>query len=333
MKKIFLSLGFLLTASSALGFELIAHRGVHQNYHRKDLKNDTCTAVRIDQPSHEFLENTLPSIRRAFDLGATMVEIDIHRTTEAQGQEPQLVVFHDWTLDCRTEARCETGCNCESGECVTQRQSLAYLKTLDLGYGYTADGGKTFPFRGKFQGQMPTLDEVLNLLSDYPTKKLTLNLKDGNRLTSEIFLRLVAKYPVEVRRRIYFEYYGFDVKRFQELEIQEAVYQGGGPAKACFKRYFLYGWTRAFPQECRNTKLFVPLHENLGRFGSMLNGVRAIDIIWGWPNKFIERANRHGTRIFVSQVDSEDDFKVVRDLPVDGYMTNKIEVIAPLMAR
>ena len=26
--------------------------------------------------------------------------------------------------------------------------TLAELKTLDIGYGYTADGGKTYPFKG-----------------------------------------------------------------------------------------------------------------------------------------------------------------------------------------
>ncbi len=26
---------------------------------------------------------------------------------------------------------------------------MSELKTLDIGYGYTADGGKSFPFRGQ----------------------------------------------------------------------------------------------------------------------------------------------------------------------------------------
>ena len=36
--------------------------------------------------------------------------------------------------------------------------SMSYLRTLDIGYGHTADGGKTFPFRGKGVGLMPSLD-------------------------------------------------------------------------------------------------------------------------------------------------------------------------------
>ena len=45
--------------------QLIAHRGVHQTFDRADLKNDTCTAERIDPISHEYLENTLPSMAGA----------------------------------------------------------------------------------------------------------------------------------------------------------------------------------------------------------------------------------------------------------------------------
>ena len=47
-----------------------------------------------------FLENTLPSMRAAFEAGADIVEFDIHPTTDGH-----FAVFHDWTVDCRTEGR------------------------------------------------------------------------------------------------------------------------------------------------------------------------------------------------------------------------------------
>jgi glycerophosphoryl diester phosphodiesterase len=43
---------------------------------------------------------------------------------------------------------------------------MTSLKKLDIGYGYTADGGKTYPFRGKAIGLMPTLTEVLQAFPD-----------------------------------------------------------------------------------------------------------------------------------------------------------------------
>lgn len=112
---------------------LLAHRGMAQRFDERDLKSDTCTAARMLRTTHDYLENTLRSMRASFEDGADVVELDVHPTTDGE-----FAVFHDWTLDCRTD-----------GHGVTREQSMARLKTLDVGYGYTADGGKTFPFRGK----------------------------------------------------------------------------------------------------------------------------------------------------------------------------------------
>src|SRR6478735_2591021 len=110
---------------------LLAHRGISQQFDTADLRNDTCTASRMRPPTHRYLENTISSMQASFDAGADIVEIDVHPTTDGH-----FAVFHDWTLDCRT-----------NGRGVTREHTLAELKKLDAGYGYTADGGKTYPLR------------------------------------------------------------------------------------------------------------------------------------------------------------------------------------------
>ena len=77
---------------------LVAHRGLAQTYHREDLDNETCTATRIYPPQHPYLENTIASMQAAFDAGADIVEFDVHPTTDGA-----FAVFHDWTVDCRTQ--------------------------------------------------------------------------------------------------------------------------------------------------------------------------------------------------------------------------------------
>jgi glycerophosphoryl diester phosphodiesterase len=129
---------------------LIAHRGGHQTFSREGLDSETCTATRIHPPMHDYLENTIRSMRTAFDKGAEIVELDVHPTTDGR-----FAVFHDWTLECRTE-----------GHGPTRDHPLVALKQLDIGHGYTADGGKTFPFRGKGVGQMPDLEDVLAALPE-----------------------------------------------------------------------------------------------------------------------------------------------------------------------
>ena len=145
---------------------LLAHRGLAQTYPATGLTATTCTAARIYPPEHAFIENTLPSMRAAFAAGADIVELDVHPTTDGQ-----IAVFHDWTLDCRTD-----------GHGVTRDHSLADLKKLDVGYGYTADGAKTFPLRGIKDSPPYLHDNRLMTLED--TVEF-FNLVLGTGLTTE----------------------------------------------------------------------------------------------------------------------------------------------------
>lgn len=324
----------LLVHETANSLEIVAHRGVHQTYHRKNLKNETCTAERIDPPRHRFLENTVASIEKAFEYGATMVELDIHPTTEANGNPSEMVVFHDWTLNCRTNASCDNGCKCNNKrECITHDQTLKYIKSLDAGYGYTHDGGKTYPFRSShYVGVIPTLEEVLDILINHPDKKLLINQKDRMKQTVQTFIRIAKKYPESIRRRIYFPFYNNPEfqRELQSLGIQESIYQGGGPSKNCFKRYLLTGIVGHFPEACRNQKLFIPIRQTLGFFHSTLENVVFVDLLWRWPEGFIELAHQHGTKIYPSQVDSKEEFEALKEFKIDGFMTNRIEEIGPL---
>ena len=44
--------------------------------------------------------------------------------------------------------------------------TLEELQALDIAYGYTADGGGTYPFRGQGVGEMPSMDEVFETFPD-----------------------------------------------------------------------------------------------------------------------------------------------------------------------
>lgn len=156
-----------LISNDSKDFEVLAHRGVHVNWKKGTYHPITgCEATHIYEPTHTYVENTIESIGAAFDLGATMVEIDIRRTLDNH-----LVVFHDDNLDCRTNG---------SGKVVDS--PLEYLKTLDIGYGYTPNNGEMYPLRGKGIGKIPTLEEVLNR---FPQKKFLIDGKDGSMETVE----------------------------------------------------------------------------------------------------------------------------------------------------
>ncbi|MHB0767469.1 glycerophosphodiester phosphodiesterase family protein [Bradyrhizobium sp. 5.13L] len=288
---------------------LLAHRGMAQRFDERDLKNDTCTAARMLPPAHDYLENTLRSMRASFEAGADVVELDVHPTID-----DEFAVFHDWTLDCRTD-----------GNGVTRAQSMAKLKTLDIGYGYTADGGKTFPFRGKGVGMMPSLSEVFTA---FPDKKVLINVKsrdpdEGERLAGVLNAlsaerrRLVMVYggdePIDAIRRL-----TPDVRTISRRTI-----------RSCLTRYIGYGWTGLVPADCRNAMVLVPIN--------------AAPWLWGWPDRFLARMNDVNSAVFALGPYSGGNFSTGIDTPEmfarlpqgysGGIWTNEIEAIAKIAGK
>ena len=162
---------------------LVAHRGLAQDFDRTGLTNETCTAAHMLPTPHEYLENTITSMQSAFAYGADFVEFDIHPTTDGH-----FAVFHDWTVDCRT-----------NGTGVTREHTLASLQSLDIGYGYTSDGGKTYPFRGKGIGLMPSLDEVLTA---FPNHNLIINIKSNDLHEGELLAERLAQLSPDRQKQI-----------------------------------------------------------------------------------------------------------------------------------
>lgn len=289
---------------------LLSHRGVAQTFTREGLTDDTCTAAQMLPPTHAFLENTLPSMRAAFDAGADMVEIDIHPTIDGE-----FAVFHDWTIDCRT-----------NGQGATREQTMPHLKTLDIGYGYTADGGQTFPFRGQGVGLMPTLREVL---AAFPANRFLINFKSNDPDEADALLEYLRATPRADVERLAF-YGARPAERMREL-LPNALITTRSGMKACAKDYMLTGWFGATPDTCRNMIVFVPM--NYAWIG------------WGWPNRFLQRMQdagsevviagpiRRGERLGVNGVDDAEAFASVPQNWRGGVVTDRIEVIGPLVAR
>ncbi|BBO12934.1 MULTISPECIES: glycerophosphodiester phosphodiesterase family protein [Bradyrhizobium] len=288
---------------------LLAHRGMAQRFDERDVKSDTCTAARMLPPTHDYLENTIPSMRAGFDAGADVVELDVHPTTDGE-----FAVFHDWTLDCRTD-----------GHGVTREQSMAKLKMLDIGYGYTADGGKTFPFRGKGIGMMPTLSEAL---ATFPDKKLLINVKSRDPNEGETLAGVLNALPAE-RRRAVMVYGGdepIDAIRHLTPDVRTI---SRAAIRNCLIRYIGYGWTGLVPAACRNAMVLVPIN--------------AAPWLWGWPDRFLARMNGVNSAVFVLGPYSGGEFSTGIDtpeafaqLPQDysgGVWTNEIEAIAKIAGK
>lgn len=243
-----------------------AHRGIHQTFDRTNLTQRDCTARRMRPPTNPYLENTIGSMRASFAAGADEVELDVHPTTDGE-----FAVFHDWTLECRT-----------NGKGVTRQQSMAYLRTLDLGYGYTADGGKTYPFRGKFVGQMKTLHEILTA---FPAKSFLINIKsdDPTEVDALVAYLRARGHPTDRRLRVVASDAILDRLA---MVAPEARRWSVRRTKSCSIRYIALGWMGYVPESCRHGFIGVPVNAGWA--------------FWGWPNRFLQRMRDADVEVVVA---------------------------------
>lgn len=282
---------------------LLAHRGIAQRFDETKLRNDTCTAARMLPPTHAALENTIPSIRAGFAAGADLVEIDVHPTTDGQ-----FAVFHDWTLDCRTD-----------GQGETRSHSMVDLKKLDIGHGYTADGGKTFPFRGKGVGMMPSLAEVL---AAFPDRRFVINVKSRDPTEGRKLAAALGTLPAA--RRAGLIVYGGDepVAEVRRL-LPDVRTASRASLKACLLRNLLVGWSGYVPEACRRAMVLVP--------------VNVTWLMWGWPHRFVRRMEAAGSEVFAvgpygggftTGIDTARDLARLPPAYGGGIWTNEIEFIS-----
>ncbi|GAB7044294.1 MULTISPECIES: glycerophosphodiester phosphodiesterase family protein [Catenuloplanes] len=280
---------------------LLAHRGIAQTFSLDGVRNDTCTATRIHPPDHTYLENTLPSMRAAFAAGADMLEFDVQVSADGR-----LMVFHDSTLECRTD-----------GSGAVRDHPYEYLRGLDLGFGYTADGGATHPLRGTGAGPMPTVEEVV---AAFPDRELLLDVKNDAEGGP------VADYlnTLSPQRRATMAAYGGDTA----MDVIRQRVPGFRVASKkimtdCLVAYLAVGVTGIVPGACAHIELHLP-----ARYGRWL---------WGWPNLFVDRMRSVDTRVVLVDGDGPwsagFDTTASLDRVPDGWSgwlwTNRVDRIAP----
>ncbi|MFC5588099.1 glycerophosphodiester phosphodiesterase family protein [Sporosarcina soli] len=284
---------------------LLAHRGLAQTFPMEGITGDTCTAERIYEPEHPYLENTIPSMEAAFIAGADIVELDIKPTKDGQ-----FAVFHDWTLDCRTDAKG-----------MVKDYSLAELKKMDIGYGYTADNGKTYPFRGKGIGLMPSLDEVLNY---FPEESFLIHIKSADPAEGIQLAEYLLKLPKQRLNQL--TVYGDDKPiRSLKKQLPSLKVMSMETLKSCLLPYLGIGWIGVMPSACENTQLHIP--------------EKYAPLLWGFPTKFLNRMDSVNTRVILvagnggwsEGFDNKQDLERLSPNYSGGIWTNRIDVIAPII--
>lgn len=285
-------------------YKFLAHRGLAQVFDESKTDWNSNTAAMIEEPVHDYIENTIPSMRAAFDLGAAAVEFDVKLSKDGK-----LAVFHDSNLLYRCVVEGEV-----------QDYTMDELRGLDIGYGYTADGGVTYLLRGKGVGLMPTMNEVLDT---FPDKEFIIEVKDGKIETYKVLWENLSYLPEERQGQVsivcavdtgakYLKSHNLKLKVMSKSSMITALCQ-----------YELISWTGYIPKSIRNTDLRLPL--------------KYAKFLWGWPHKFMERMETSGTRVEVTAggLGTSEGFDTIESLNAlpEGFTgfiwTNRIDLVNP----
>jgi glycerophosphoryl diester phosphodiesterase len=247
------------------------------------------------------------AVRRALELGATGIELDVHATVDGH-----LVVSHDDTVDRTT-----------NGHGPIHALTLAEVKALDNAYWFAPgadvapglDAG-AYPFRGRAPDdpdfRVATLDEVLTLLDDHPGVAVNLDIKATAPTVEPYEERLASALIAHggTERVIVASFIDAATEALSRCAPDIAT-SAGTMAVAGFWRAVAQGTD---PPAMRHVALQVP-----AVFGEQV----VVD------EHFVRSAHERGLAVHVWTINDDAEMKRLVDLGVDGVIS---DLPTPLVA-
>jgi glycerophosphoryl diester phosphodiesterase len=255
---------------AAAGFQVIAHRG-----------------GRGLGP-----ENTLAAFRRSMAAGADVLEMDVRTTADGH-----LVVLHDATVDRTTD-----------GSGAVNEMTLAQLKTLDAGYRWTADQGRSFPFRGRGI-TVPSLSEVLAAFADTP---FITEIKEKQPEVSQPVCDLLHQHG-QISRVLVASVHAGVLKRFRQVCPGAAT--SAGPSEALW--FYLFG-------RAGLASLYSPAMQAL-QVPVTFIGLEVV------TSQFVAAAHARNMTVAVWTVNAEETMRRLITAGVDGIMTDYPDRLADII--
>ncbi len=259
----------------------------------------------------EAPSSTLFAIRRALDLGATGIELDVHATADGH-----LVVCHDGTVDRTTD-----------GRGAIHALTLAEVRSLDNAYWFAPGADVSpglepdaYPYRGRAPDDrdfaVATLDEVLDLLDDRPRVALNLDIKATAPAVEPYEERLAAALAGHDHsdRVIVASFLDIATDAFRRWAPDVAT-SAGTLAVAGFWRALAQG--EAVPA--------------MGHVALQVPAVYGDQVLV--DERFVAAAHEHGLAVHVWTINDEEEMVRLVDLGVDGIISDRPTPLVGLLRR
>ena len=231
---------------------------------------------------NEWPSNTMYAFRRAHEIGADVLDTDLHMTRDGV-----LVLIHDTTVDRTT-----------NGTGAISEMDWADLAGLDAAYRFSLDG-QTYPLRG--QGiSIPRLDETLDA---FPQWRLQIEVKQAPLEIAEALSKLLQAKSAEDRVLLS----SFDEE--MTVHLRKACPQVASSATpAEIRNLVIASW---FGLEGLISPQYSALQVPLERHGITLVSPR-----------IVRAAHARGVRVLPWTLDTDEDVEVCRKAGADGFNTN-----------
>ncbi len=239
-------------------------------------------------------ENTPYAFEHAVELGVDVLEMDVQST-----EDGELVVMHDGTVDRTT-----------NGTGRVQELTLAELRQLDAGYTWTADNGRSFPFRG-LGLKVPTLTEVF---ATFPSTAMNMEIKQSEPSIVAPLCRMIRDYGMFERVLVA----SADTSTLKELRrlYPEVATSAGENEVRLFYGLILSRLGRVYRPHAE--ALQVPEYSGNRKVVS---------------RQFVEAAHERGMKLHIWTVNNVEDMQRMLDLGVDGIITDYPDQLLSLLRR
>lgn len=248
----------------------------------------------------EAPSSTMYAIRRALDLGATGIELDVHATADRH-----LVVCHDSTVDRTTD-----------GHGPIHSLTLDEVRKLDNAHWFVPGGDERrglheseYEFRGRAPEDtdfcIASLEEVLELMDDHPDVALNLDIKQTAPAVEpyeEILVRTLERHG-HTDRVIVASFLDAATEAFSAHAPHIAT-SAGTLAVASFWRALRQGDD---PPAMRHVAFQVP-------------AVRGDQVVV--DEKFVTEAHHLGIAVHAWTINDEAEMERLCDLGVDGIVSD-----------
>ena len=239
-------------------------------------------------------ENTLEAFRHAASIGADVLELDVQRTADGT-----LVCMHDTTVDRTTNGRGRV-----------ESLTLSELKQLDAGHRWSADGGRTHPFRGKGI-RVPALEEVL---AQFPKARMIIEMKHAGPELAQPLCSLIRRFGTP-QARLVASMNPEAVIAFRRACPEIATAMTSGEARTFYGIHLL-----------RLERIYSPPVQALlipDRIGGETIPTR----------RLIEAAQRRGLSVHVWTITGEERMRELLQIGVRGMITDRPDLLLRLLGR